>query len=98
MDNEEMYDDDADLIDQVSDDDEDAAMPEAAGKSQTNDNNNRRRQGGRLSDQVGDDEPPLAGYLRYVNYTVRMCLRGFVVEVYTSNNVFLDPLSINITT
>jgi len=69
-----MYDDDADLIDQVSDDEDGNAMDEDhhGGGGGNNNNNNKqhrsqnRGNSNRLSDQVGDDEPPLNGYTRYV--------------------------------
>jgi len=57
-----MYDDDADLIEQVSDDEQEAMDTEGDGNR--NENKNAHR-GNRLSDQVNmDDEPALAGYER----------------------------------
>jgi len=63
-----MQDEDADLIEQVSDEDDDDeamqaedAQPAAADAAANNNNNDRR--GNRLQDQL-DDEPPLPGYER----------------------------------
>lgn len=70
----EMLEEDADLIDQVSDDDDGQAMDEdGIGKRENNNNNNNannrnnqnRPRRNRLADQVNiDDEPPLHGYER----------------------------------
>jgi serine/threonine protein kinase len=67
----EMLDDDADLIEQVSDDDEDEgqAMDEEgapAGGPSKNERSGPSGRGNRLSDQLAndDDEPALAGYER----------------------------------
>jgi serine/threonine protein kinase len=67
----EMLDDDADLIEQVSDDDEDEgqAMDEdggPAGGQAKNERSGQSGRGNRLSDQLAndDDEPALAGYER----------------------------------
>lgn len=67
-----MLDDDADLIEQVSDDDEDEghAMDEegapAGGGPAKNERSGHSGRGNRLSDQLAndDDEPALAGYER----------------------------------
>src|SRR5687767_4901253 len=81
----QMYDDDADLIDQASDDDDEDDMDDDNHHKQqpqqqrpSRNNNNKNRHGGLV-----DDEPPLQGYTRYVMYLCRWlwvfegsCARG----------------------
>ena len=55
-----MYDEDADLIDQVSDDDDDEQAMDEDGR----DNNNRSSKNRPSGDSAMDDEPPLHGYER----------------------------------
>lgn len=73
-----MYDDDVDLIEQVSDDeddddeDEEAMETEQAAQAQQQQaqaqQQQQRPRGNRLTDQVNmDDEPTLQGYERYVS-------------------------------
>ena len=54
-----MYDDDADLIEQVSDDEDENAMEEDGDHN----GGRRRKSGSRRSDPM-DDEPALEGYER----------------------------------
>lgn len=63
-----MYDDDVDLIEQVSDDeDEEEAMETEQAAAQQQQQQQQRPRGNRLTDQVNmDDEPTLQGYERYV--------------------------------
>ena len=64
----EMYDDDVDLIEQVSDDeDEEDEEEEAMETEQQQQQQQQRPRGNRLTDQVDmDDEPQLVGYERWV--------------------------------
>jgi hypothetical protein len=61
-----MYDDDADLIEQVSDDDDDdEGMMDAGAAAVPAAQQPQRQRGTRLTDQVNmDDEPALTGYER----------------------------------
>ena len=54
-----MYQDDEDLIEQVSDEDGDAMVE---------DDDNRQAARPRQGREIPDDEPPLEGYERYVEY------------------------------
>lgn len=57
-------DDDADLIEQVSDDDEDDGQAMDEDGAPVGGPAKSEKRGNRLSDQLNDDEPPLAGYER----------------------------------
>ena len=105
----EMYDDDVDLIEQVSDEDEDdeeddddddeEAMETEQQQQQAAQQQQQQQQrprGNRLTDQVNmDDEPVLAGYERYECRTAARILRRIRQESLLGHCVSKLTLSLS---